>query len=258
MKSSKKSLLGALSLLLSMGAFAGTTGEASYTGFSLDSLKLDKLKEDTSWLLHIGGFISHQGMDQHININGAVGNEYNATKKNSGNVIVGVGLLRPAVSYKAVDVEYGVQLYYLPSTTTGGNIEIENVLPNLSYKYATSFLPLYANLKLNIDTQMEKTKLTVDFGIGPDFMTFSSYHEKPLTNSTIPNSFFSRTTSTQFATLFGVGLKSDKYLNNSSLELAYRFFYLGGMDVSPNNNQVLTNFKTGPIYANAITLSVRT
>ena len=255
MKKIQKSLVGTLSLLLSATSFAGTAGDNTH---NLDSLKPENIMKDTSWLLHIGGFFSHQGTDQHINLNGLVGNEYTPTKKDCGNVIVGAGFLRPATSYKTVDFEYGIQLYYLPGTVTGGGIKIENVLPNLEYKYTTSFLPLYANLKANIATKYDKTKLTLDFGIGPDFMRFSNYREQPLTAATIPNNFFPNQSTTTLATLFGVGFRSDQLPGDGSLEVAYRFFYLGSPEFSPNNSQVLNNFKTGAIYANAITLTMRT
>ncbi|MCH9756549.1 MAG: hypothetical protein K0U37_05095 [Gammaproteobacteria bacterium] len=263
----KKVLTTTLSLLLSMTLHAGTAAEKTDKGFSLDDLKskfslddlkLSKLNEDTSWLLHIGGFFSHQGVEQHINLNGLVGNDYSPTRRNSGNVIVGVGLLRPGTSYKTVDFEYGVQLYYLSGTTTSGVISIENVLPNLSYSYTTTFLPLYANVKANIETQFDKTKLTLDVGVGPDFMTLTRYREAPRTAATIPNSFYSRQTKTQFATLFGVGLKSDKFADGGSLEIAYKFFYLGQSKFTPNNNQVLNSLNTGSVFANAITLTART
>ncbi|MDF1677465.1 MAG: hypothetical protein P1U32_02080 [Legionellaceae bacterium] len=252
----KKSLFSVALLGLSMGTYAGTASEKLSAAFDFESLSLKRLQKDTAWQLHIGGFVSSQGINQHVNITGLVGNEYSPSKKNGGNVIVGAGFLRPAGTYETFDVEYGVQIYYLPSVTAGGNIAIENVLPNLAYKYSMSFLPLYANLKLNINTEFEKTKVTLDFGIGPDFMRLNSYREIALTNATIPNDFYSSQSQTQFATLFGVGLKSDKF-NNATLELAYRFFYLGNGHFSPNNNLVLTRFKTGPIYANAVTLSAR-
>ncbi len=257
MSPNKKSLLGAALFGLSMTSYAGTAGEKLGAAFDFESLSLKRLQKNTAWQLHIGGFVSSQGINQHINITGLVGNQYSPSKKNGGNVIVGAGFLRPMGTYETFDVEYGIQIYYLPSVTAGGNIAIENVLPNLDYKYSVSFLPLYANLKFNINTEFEKTKLTLDFGIGPDFMRLNSYREIALTNATIPSSFYSSQSRTQFATLFGVGLKSDKYLNNATLELGYRFFYLGNGSFSPNNPFVLTRFRTGPIYANAATLSVR-
>lgn len=250
MIANKKSLVAALSLLVSVASHAGTMGDKPFS--------LANLKENTSWLLHIGGFISHQGIDQHINLNGLVGNHYYPTQKNSGNVIVGAGFLIPATSYKTVDFEYGLQLYYLPGTITSGGIKIEDVLPNLNYKYTMSYLPLFANLKANIATKYDKTKLTLDFGVGPDFMSFYNYREQPLTTATIPNRFFSRQTATEVAALFGVGVKSDRLPGGGSFEIGYRFFYLGTAEFTPNNSQVLNNFKTGAMYANALTLTVRT
>ncbi len=251
MITNKKNFIGALSLLLSVASNAGTAGEIS------DMLSFQRLKEDTSWLLHIGGFISSQGIRQHINLSGLVGNEYYPTQKHSGNVIVGTGFLLPGISNDTVGIEYGVQLYYLPKVTSAGSISIENVLPNLTYKYGVAFLPLYANAKLNIATKYDKTKVTMDFGIGPDFMTMTGYSERPLTTATIPNNFYSRQSQTQLSALFGVGIRSAQIPGGGALEVGYRLFYLGRGNFSPNNSQVLTNFDTGPIYANAVTLTMR-
>lgn len=252
MLKNKENIIIAVSLLLSAATNAGTVGE------TVDMIRFDKLKENTSWLLHIGGFISSQGTRQHINLNGLVGNEYFPTQKHSGNVIVGTGFLLPGMSNDTVALEYGVQLYYLPKITSAGSIYVENVLPNLTYKYGMSFLPLYANAKLNIATQYDKTKATLDFGIGPDFMMLTGYRERALTTATIPNSFYSKQSQTQLTAMFGVGVKSDQFPGGGALEVGYRFFYLGTGDFAPNNSQVLTRFNTGPIYANSVILTIRT
>ncbi|MFI4957259.1 MAG: hypothetical protein ACHQAX_08645, partial [Gammaproteobacteria bacterium] len=61
-------------------------------------------------------------------------------------------------------------------------------------------------------------------------------------------------TTTVFSAMAGVGVK--KMLDGVSLELGYRFFYLGEGSLEPRTDQILDDLSTGPVYVNALMLTI--
>lgn len=90
------------------------------------------------WSIPIqGGFFgASQGKEQHVDIDGLIGNDYTVDNNSQISGLVGVGLYFNGPSYNWFQLSYGVDAFYLGKTTVRGDIIQEDLFTNLSYKYS--------------------------------------------------------------------------------------------------------------------------
>ncbi|MBI2785144.1 MAG: hypothetical protein HYX60_02075 [Legionella longbeachae] len=204
-----------------------------------------------------GGFFgASQGKAQHIDIENLIGNHYTVDNNSQISGLAGIGLYFNGYSREHIQLSYGLNLFYLGQTTVRGDIIQEDLFTNLSYQYNIQNLPLYAAAKAIIDTNNPKYNITVDAGIGPNFMWTSGYRERPLVNFSVPDNAFKGASSATFSLTAGVGLRLNNVLGPMPIELGYRFFYLGKGNLSRENDQYLNTLNTGDTYANALVCSI--
>lgn len=218
----------------------------------------DKIKSGHAFV-QLGGYWSNQGSAQHININTLIGDDFIVAKSNGSNGLVGFGFLVDGPQYNDyIKFLYGVNAFYLPKTTIGGNVVQESLFTNLSYTYKVTHWPLYALVKAVVTPKAFQHELTVDIGIGPNFMRLTDFKEQPILPNAVPDTIFSNNTSTTFTVTLGAGIKLDKIFTNIPLECGYRFYYLGNGSLKINNSQVQNALDTGSAYANALMCSLTT
>lgn len=222
--------------------------------FSLSSYAFDLRPAEIP--LQFGGFWSHAGEAQHINIDGLIGDQYTITNHDSSNVLFGAGYYLNGFEWKRADLLYGLNFYYLGKISAQGEIVQENLFTNLLYSYSIQNIPLYAAAKAKIKTNDEKLSVIVDVGIGPNFMQTRQYNEMVLDPMVIPDLLFQGQNRTTFSATAGIGLRLNQFLGQTPIECGYRFFYLGSGQLNPKNEQVLNNLVTGNVYANAIVCSL--
>lgn len=205
-----------------------------------------------------GGYWSHQGKAQHIDIDGLLGDKFTLAKRDGSNGLVGLGYFINGQNLERVQLSYGVNFFYLPKTSVSGTVVQEDLFTNLSYGYHLSHYPVYAAAKAKTSLPAPNLSLTVDAGIGPDFMRTGGFTEHSLDGgATIPDNAFSGHTSTTFSATAGIGLQLAKVFGEMPLECGYRFFYLGRGRLSKNTGQIVNNLHTGSAYANAVLCAVR-
>lgn len=208
----------------------------------------------------LGGFWSIQGKTQHVDINSLIGDNFTISSKHPNNVLLGIGYLINGKDRSSFNgdskLSYGLNFFYLPKTGVSGTVVQENLFSNLSYGYNISHYPLYAVAKSTINLNAQPIALTIDAGIGPNFMRLSQFHETSLDGITIPEAIFSSRTNTVFSATAGLGIKFNHLFGERPLECGYRFFYLGQGSFNIINNQVTTALNTGNVYANALVCSV--
>ena len=207
-------------------------------------------------VLQLGGFWSNQGKAQQININGLIGDYFNVTDRKGSNGLVGVGYFIDGPDIKQVNMNYGINWFYLPKTGVKGTVLQEQTFTNLSYGYNVTHYPLFFVAKSTLHTKFPKKNVTLDVGIGPNFMSTSNFHEASLGANTIPDRIFSGTSTTTFAATVGLGLKFSQFFGSAPLECGYRFFYLGQGNFKALTNQTLNTLNTGPSFANAVMCSI--
>ena len=208
-------------------------------------------------VVQLGGYWSTQGKSQHINIESLIGDDFTVTSGQSSNGLVGVGYFIDGQEKDLFKMAYGINAFYLAKTGVSGNVIQEGLFSNLSYGYNVTHHPVYAVAKSTIKTKSPKYALTVDLGIGPNFMRTGGFHEQSLDGGvTIPDNAFSGHTTTTFSAMTGVGIKFNNIFGAAPLECGYKFFYLGQGNFSKNTNQLLNNLNTGSDYANALMCSI--
>lgn len=217
---------------------------------------LSTLKHGHS-VFQLGNYWSQQGKQQHIDIQGLVGDEYLVTNNHSNNGLVGLGYFVDGNELNLFKMSYGINAFYLAKSSVTGEIVQENLFTNLSYHYNITHYPVYVVAKSTIPTKSPKYGLTIDAGIGPNFINTNGYTEGSLDGGvTIPDSFFSGHTSTTFSATAGLGIKLNHVFGEAPLECGYRFFYLGEGNFNARTNQLLNTLHTGNIYANAVSCSI--
>ena len=234
--------LALLSILNTTNAFSGTMGP-------VESDFKNRL------VIQGGGFWASQGQNQHISIVGMRGNEYTATNDTQGNGLFGLGYYLDGYATNRFQLIYGLDAFYLPSTSVQGTILVENIFPTLAYSYKIQNVPLYAAAKALIYTNNDKYNITVDAGIGPNFMNITGYNEAVIQNGAVPQNNFSSHDQVTFSATVGAGVRFNNILGKFPLECGYRFFYLGQGQLTINNDQYLNALKTGDNYANAVVCS---
>jgi hypothetical protein len=205
----------------------------------------------------IGAYQSSQGQAQHIAINTLIGNDLTLTKKNDEGFLLGMGYYLNDKERGLFKWSYGINAFYLSKTQVKGTVIQERLFENLSYRYQVSHLPAYAALRAAISNQSQKYVVIFDGGVGPNFMTTSSYAEQSLDGGiTQPDNAFLGRSKTVFSATAGIGVQWNRLLGDASLAVGYRFFYLGEGDFTPRTNQILNTLKTGTNYANALVLTL--
>lgn len=68
-------------------------------------------------VVELGGFLSSEGKRQHIDINGTDGDDYTLTNNQQKNGLFGVGYFFSGQSFNRLQMNYGVNWYYLAKTT---------------------------------------------------------------------------------------------------------------------------------------------
>ena len=207
-------------------------------------------------IIQLGGYWSNQGQMQHVNIEDLIGDEFTVTNHNGSNGLVGIGYFLEGQDNSIFKMSYGVNAFYLAKTDVTGNVIQEELFTNLSYHYNLTHYPIYAIAKSTINTKFSKYGLTIDAGIGPNFMRADGFQEYSLDGITIPDNIFSSHTTTKFSATAGLGVKINRFFGPTPLECGYRFFYLGQGNFNKASNQVLNTLKTGSNYANALICSM--
>lgn len=201
-------------------------------------------------LLFEGGiYNSTQGQNQDVLINGLLGNRFNVSDRHDSNAVFGLGYLIDGMQQDRFNLNYGLNVFYLANTTVKGTIDQEFAFTNLAYSYEISHVPVYAMAKATVKTNSERLAVTLDAGIGPNFLDTRHYREWSLDGITFPDYAFSGRSQATFSAMAGIGLKLMNLPAQAPLECGYRFFYLGEGSFNRQNNQLLTTLNTGTNYA---------
>lgn len=241
----KKKLLASLLLLNASLAYSTTPN------FSVPSLSFLKAEQ---FNFQTGVFWSSQGSYQHIDMQDLIGDDFTVAKKTDSNVLVGLSYFIEGKTFANAQIDYGVNFFYLPTTSVNGIVIQENLFPNLSYNYHIRHYPVYGSIKTKLTVANQA--ISLDAGIGPNFMNTSTFTEHSLDLITIPDDAFKGHSSTQFSATAGIAMALGKLLGVMPLECGYRFFYLGQGRLDANKEQVLNNLNTGSIYSNALICGV--
>lgn len=207
--------------------------------------------------VQVGWFAAKQGKSQHIDIDGLIGDDFSVSKSWDQNVLVGVGYHFDGFEFCQTSLLYGLNAFYLAPTKVSGKVTQEGLFTNLSYHYSRTNVPIYFDAKALIHF-CECQDFVVDIGIGPNIIHTNGFKEHSLDDGiTIPDEhIFSSTTSVAFSATLGLGWRINEIFNNISLEIDYRFFYLGEGRLKKNNSQIKNSLHTGNSYANALTFSI--
>jgi hypothetical protein len=205
----------------------------------------------------VGGYWNNQGKSQHIDIQGLIGDDFTVNHSRDSNVLVGLGYFIDSQDLGFTKLRYGITGFFLPKTYVSGVVVQENLFSNLSFQYHTTSYPIYFGAKANIPSSISSMTLTMDAGIGPNFMHTGGFEERSLDGDiTLPDSIFSGRTTTTFSATIGLGIQIEKVLGDIPLECGYRFFYLGQGHFNRNTDQVINTLQTGSVYANALLCTV--
>ena len=207
-------------------------------------------------VIQLGGYWSIQGKPQQININGLIGDYFTVTDKHDSNGLVGLGYFIDGQDKDWFKMKYGVNAFYLAKTGVNGNVVQEGLFTNLAYAYDVTHYPLYFVAKSTFKTKSPNHHITLDAGIGPNFIKTSNFHESSLDSVTIPDRIFSGKSTTTFTATAGIGIEFNAFFGKAPLECGYRFYYLGQGNFNTLSNQVLNNLNTGNNYANAVMCSI--
>lgn len=208
-------------------------------------------------ILQIGWFTATQGKSQHVNIQGLIGDDFSVKKSSDQNLLVGVGYYLNGPDICQTSLLYGVNAFYLAPTQVKGNVTQENFATNLSYHYSRTNYPIYLAGKALIHCN-SCSDVVIDLGIGPNIVNTRGFKEQSLDGGiTIPDPHtFSGKSVVAFSATAGLGWRIHNALGNLSLEINYRFFYLGQGELKKNNNQFRNTLHTGNSYGNALFLSI--
>jgi hypothetical protein len=207
-------------------------------------------------VVQLGNYWSTQGKSQQINISGLIGDKFSVSNRDSNNGLVGLGYFIDGQTTPYFNMMYGLNAFYLAGTKVMGNVVQENLFTNLAYQYKVTHYPLYAVAKSVIYIKSPKHAVTLDVGIGPNFMETNGFKEASLGSNTNPDNIFSNRTTTTFTATVGAGLRFNQFFGEAPLECGYRFFYLGQGHLNKATDQVLNSLNTGAAYANAVTCSI--
>ena len=253
-KFNKFLLLTTLCCLASSTAYATSTTTNTQSGDNNSSLLSTVTHGHLAF--ELGGYQGSQGNAQHINIQNLIGDTFTVNDHQDNNFLVGLGYFVDGKNVGCANMSYGVNAFYLAPTSVSGNVIQENLFTNLSYHYNVANIPVYVMAKSTFNLKAPFA-LTVDAGIGPNFMRTYNFQESSLDGGvTLPDTIFSANTTTTFSATIGASLKINHAVGQLPLEIGYRFFYLGQGHFKTSTNQVLNELNTGNVYANALYLSI--
>lgn len=207
----------------------------------------------------LGVFDAHQGAAQNVNITGLIGDHFSVTNQEDQNVLFGLGYFFDRDKKHVLDLSYGVNVFYLASTTVKGYVTQEKLFNNLSYRYHIENYPVYLATHGEFKLNNSSYGLTFDLGLGSNFVKTSNFSEQSRDGGvTLPDNIYTGNLRTTFSATAGLGIqfKKIKLGGKSPLECGYRFFYLGQGNFSKLTNQVTTTLNTGNSYANALICSI--
>jgi hypothetical protein len=205
----------------------------------------------------VGAFDTTQGNSQNIGIVDLIGDHFTVSHSHAQNVLVGVGYYVDGIQQSRMNWMFGLNAFYLPHTDVRGNVIQEQLFTNLSYRYSMSNFPVYVAAKTFITNPSDKYNVTLDVGIGPNFIRTSEFREYSLDGGvTIPDNAFSGQTRAVFSATLGIGVKFNHVFGRVPLEVGYRFFYLGQGSFDKRSSQFTNTLNTGSNYANALVLAV--
>jgi hypothetical protein len=207
-------------------------------------------------VVQLGGYLSSQGKAQDIKVRYLYGNHYTVSRHDSQNGLFGLGYYIDGIDKDRFKLLYGINGFYLAKTGVSGTIIQEDEFTNLSYSYKVQHIPVYFGAKTIVKNKNPKYNVTMDVGIGPNFMRVYHYSEAPLNDDIIPNNGFALHNNITFSAMAGIGLRLNRFFGQAPLECGYRFFYLGQGQLAMNNNQLLNTIKTGNAFGNAILCSI--
>lgn len=204
----------------------------------------------------VGPYSISQGKTQHIGIKGLIGDRFTANHHNGNNAVLGFGYFVDGNTYSFIRMAYGVNAFYFVRSRVYGNVVQENLFTNLTYRYTTRHIPIYLDAK-SFFCLNRMTDVTVDVGVGPNFLRTSGVHEYSLDGGvTIPDHIFSGQSRVVTSATLGVGLIFNHLLGCLPLEIDYRYFYLGQGHFKRENNQVKNKLHTGNIHAQALIFGI--
>ncbi len=207
-------------------------------------------------VLQLGAYENTQGKSQHINIDSLIGNYFTVSKHHSSNGLVGVGYYLNGPQKQNINLNLGINFFYLPKTAVTGTIIQEGLFENLSYIYNVTHYPVYAIAKAQL-TQYAHP-ITLNLGVGPNFMKTSHVLEHSLDGGlTIPERMFSGKSTITASATAGAGIQFNHVLGKTPMECGYQFFYLGQSNFNPRSNQILNTLSTGHTYANALMCAIK-
>lgn len=206
--------------------------------------------------VQLGGFISSPGTSQHINIEGLVGNLYTVQDHHTSNGLFGIGYYMHGADKERFELNYGINGFYFGKSSVSGSVVQEDLFTNLTYNYSIHNLPVYLAAKAIVKNTNKQYNVTLDAGIGPNFIKTSHYSEGALNSFSLPSNGFAGDSRVAFSAMAGIGVRLNEIFGKAPLECGYRFFYLGAGQLNPTNNQILNRIKTGNNYANGFICSV--
>jgi hypothetical protein len=207
-------------------------------------------------IIQLGGFVSSEGKAQNINIQDLIGDHFSVRHSSGSNGLIGLGYYLDGQENDKFKMSYGINTFYLAKTTVSGDITQEQLFTNLSYRYNLTHVPVYAMAKSTINLKSDRYALTIDAGLGPNFISANHYQDRSLDGVTLPDNAFSGKTTTTLSATLGVGLKANHVFGKLPLECGYRFFYLGQGKLHKQSDQLLNSLSTGSNTANAVLCSV--
>lgn len=208
-------------------------------------------------IVQFGGFFVSEGKTQVINAVSLRGNQYTVNQNTQSNALFGVGYYLDGILRDRIDVKFGVDWLYMPSTSVSGFIQQEQTFQNLSYRYHVRNMPLYLSAKAKYKDAKDRYDYIFDIGVGPNFIRTNGYSESSLTSFTIPNNnAFTGHNNVALTAMVGLGMRVYNVFGKNPLECGYRFMSLGEGQLQKNNNQVLNALSTGHGYANSIVCGV--
>lgn len=208
-------------------------------------------------ILQLGWFSAKQGKSQHIDIDGLVGDDFSVKKSTDQNFLIGLGYYFDCLEICQTSLSCGINAFYLAPTTVKGKVTQEDLFTNLSYHYSITHYPIYFSAKALVHS-CENADLVIDLGIGPNILSAGRFKERSLDGGiTNPDPhLFSRKNVVTFSATAGLGWRFNNVFNTVSIEIDYRFFYLGNGELKKNNPQTRNTLYTGNSYANAFFLSI--
>lgn len=208
-------------------------------------------------LAEVGAFRSAQGQTQTINISGLIGDRFWARDRHDANALLGLAYMINGYTRDKLSIDFGLNAFYLDNTRVSGVIFQKLLFENLAYSYEVSHLPVYANAKATIKSNSDKYAVTVDAGIGPNFINTHSYRDWSLNGVTSADNAFIGHGNTVFSAMAGVGIQVNQFFGKWPFEVGYRFFYLGKGSFRPRTDLILDSLGTGTNYAQAVIATVR-